>query len=137
MNIGKWKGNYFVCLEFSFHDSSYYTAVSLSPHSSVLCWKQRGKNYKFQKLHYPLEQDYCLKKIRSFQKINLQVCMFWHGPYLAKYASKGIYIIRKMVTFLFLPFLWPLRSVFAIQLHVIFYIFGHQPARLVCMCIKT
>ena len=63
MNIGKWKGNYFVCLEFSFHDSSYYTAFSLSSHSSVFCCKQRGKNYKFQKLHYPLEQDYGLKKI--------------------------------------------------------------------------
>ena len=41
----------------------------------------------------------------------------------------------KVVTFLFLPFLWPLRSVFAIQLSVIFYTFGHQPARLVCVCI--
>ena len=55
--------NYFVCLEFSFHDSSYYTAFSLSSHSSVFCCKQRGKNYKFQKLHYPLEQDYGLKKL--------------------------------------------------------------------------
>ena len=49
---------------------------------------------------------------------------------------KEIYKIRKMVTFLFLPFLWPQWSVFAIQLHVIFYTFGHQPARLVCVCIK-
>ena len=45
--------------------------------------------------------------------------MFWQGPHLAKYASKEIYKIRKMVTFLFLPFLWPLWSVFTIQLHVI------------------
>ena len=59
----KWKGNYFVCLEFSFHDSSYYTAFSLSPHSSVFCGKQKGKNYEFQKLHYPLVQDYGLKKM--------------------------------------------------------------------------
>ena len=53
MNIGKWKGNYFVCLEFSFHDSSYYSAFSLNPHSSVY-----SKNYI-----YPLEQDCGLKKI--------------------------------------------------------------------------
>ena len=50
-------------LEFSFHDSSYYTVFSLSPQSSVFCWQQRGKNYKFQKLYYPLEQNYGLKKI--------------------------------------------------------------------------
>ena len=56
-------GNFFVCLEFSFDDSSYCTAISLSPHSSVFCCEQRGKHYKFQKLHYPLEQDYGLKKI--------------------------------------------------------------------------
>ena len=62
-SLGKWKDNYFVCLEFSFYDSSYYTAFSLSPHSSVFCCQQRGKNYKFQKLHYPLEQDNGLKKI--------------------------------------------------------------------------
>ena len=52
-----------VCLEFSFRDSSHYTAFSLSPHSSVFWCKQRGKNCKFQKLHYPFEQDYGLKKI--------------------------------------------------------------------------
>ena len=52
-----------VCLEFFFRDSSYYTAFSLSPHSSVFCRQQRGKNYKFQKLHYLLDQDYGLKKI--------------------------------------------------------------------------
>ena len=63
MNIGKWKGNYFVRLEFSFHDSSYYTAFSLRPNLSVFCCKKRGKNYKFYKLHHPLEQDYGLKKI--------------------------------------------------------------------------
>ena len=114
-SLGIWNGNYFVGLEFSFPDSSYYTAFSLSPHSSVFCCKQRGKNYKFQKLHYPLEQDYDLKKISSFQKINLQVCTFWQRPHLTKYASKRIYIIRKMVTFLFLPFLWPIWSVFAIH----------------------
>ena len=135
-SLGKWKGNYFECLEFSFHDSSYYTAFSLSPHSSGLCCKQRRKNYKLQKLHYPLEQDYGLKRISYFQKINVQVCLFWQGTHLAKYASKGIYVIRKMVTFLFLPFLWPLWSVFDIQLHVIFYTFGYQHARLVCVCIK-
>ena len=119
-SLGKWKSNYFGCLEFSFHDSSYYSAFSLSPHSSVFCCQQRGKNYKFQKLHYPLEQDNGLKKISEVQKINVQVCMFWQGPHLAKYASKEIYKIRKMVTFLFLPFLWPLWSVSTIQLHVIF-----------------
>ena len=52
-----------VCLEFFFRDSSYYTAFSLSPHSNVFCCKQRGKNYQFQKLHYPFEQDSGLKKI--------------------------------------------------------------------------
>ena len=52
--------------------------------------------------------------------------MFWQGPHLAKYAAKEIYKIRKMVTFLFLPFRWPLWSVFAIQLHVIFYTLGHH-----------
>ena len=65
MNIGKWKGNYFVCLEFSF--LSYYTAFSLSPHSIVLCFiaKKDGEiiNILFQKLHYPLEQEYGLKTI--------------------------------------------------------------------------
>ena len=90
-----------MCLEFSFHDSSYYAAVSLSPHWSILCCKQRGKNYKFQKLHYPLEQDYDLKKISSFQKINLQVCTFWQRPHLTKYASKRSH------------WPWPLWSVFA------------------------
>ena len=94
-----------MCLEFSFHDSSHFTAFSLSPHSSVFCCKQRGKNYKFQKLHYPLEQDYGLKKISQVQKINIQVFMFWQGPHLAKYAPKGIYKVKKMVTFLFLLFL--------------------------------
>ena len=49
--LGKWKGNYFLCLEFSFYACSYYTAFSLSSHSSVFCCKQGGKNYKFQKLH--------------------------------------------------------------------------------------
>ena len=69
MNVGKWKGNYFVCLEFSFHDSmrSYYTAFSLSPHSIVFCFvaKKEGEiiNILFQKLHYPLEQEYGLKTI--------------------------------------------------------------------------
>ena len=67
MDIGKWKGNYFVCLEFSFHDSSYYTAFSLSPHSTVFCFvaNKEGEiiNILFQKLHYPLEQEYGLKKI--------------------------------------------------------------------------
>ena len=50
-------------LEFSSHDSSYYTAFSLSSHSSVFCCKRRGKNYEFHQLHYPLEQDYGLKKM--------------------------------------------------------------------------
>ena len=94
------------------------TAVIALPSVWVLimkcvCCQQRGKNYKFQKLHYPLEQDNGLKKISEVQKINVQVCMFWQGPHLAKYASKEIYKIRKMVTFLFLPFLWPQWSVFA------------------------
>ena len=127
-SLGIWKGNYFGVWNSLFMTAVITLPVSLSPHSSGLCCKQRGKNYKFRKLHYPLEQDYGLKKISYFQKINLQVCMFWQGPHLAKYASKGIYIIRKMVTFLFVPFLWPLWSVFAIQLHVIFYTFGHQPS---------
>ena len=96
----------------------------------------RGKNYKFQKIHYSLEQDYGLKGISGVQKINVQVCMFWQGPHLVKYAWKEINKIRKMVTFLFWPFLWPLWSVFAIQLHAIFYIFGHQCARLVWVCIR-
>ena len=83
-------------VEFSFHVSSYYTAISLSPHSRVFCCKQRGENYKFQKLHYPLEHDYGLKKIGKVQEINVQVCMFLQGPHLAKHASKGIYKIRKI-----------------------------------------
>ena len=60
-----------VCLEFFFRDSSYYTAFSLSPHSSVFCCKQRGKNYQFQKLQYSFEQDSGLKKISYVQKINV------------------------------------------------------------------
>ena len=58
--LGKWKGIYyqfvfgilfswqqlFHCLQF---ESSF---------KCLLLKKQRGKNYKFQKLHYPLEQDY-------------------------------------------------------------------------------
>ena len=51
--------------------------------------------------------------------------MFCQGPHLAKYASKGISKMNNLVTFLF-----------CIQLHVIFYTFAHQPARLVCVCIK-
>ena len=66
-NYSKWKGNYFVCLEFSFHDSSYYAAFSSSPHSIVYCFvaNKEGEiiNISFQKLHYPLEQEYGLKKI--------------------------------------------------------------------------
>ena len=125
-----------LCLVFSFDDSSYYTTFSLSLHSSVFCCQQRGKNYKFPKLHYLLEQVYGLKKISYVRKINVQVCMFWQGRHLVKYASKEMYKIRKMVTFLYLPSLWPLWSVFAIQLHVIFYTFRHQRARLVFVFIK-
>ena len=67
MNIGKWEGNYFVCLEFFFHDSSYYTAFSLSPRSIVFCFvaNKEGEiiNILFQNLHYLLEQEFGLKKI--------------------------------------------------------------------------
>ena len=87
-SLGKWKGNYFVCLEFSFPDSSYYTAFSLSPHS-VCFVANREKNYKFQKLHYPLEQDYGLKKISCFQKVNVQVCIFDKDHIWLKVCFKG------------------------------------------------
>ena len=63
MNIGKWKGNYFVCLEFSFHDSSYYTAFSLLFCCFVANKEGEMINILFQKLHYPLEQEYGLKTI--------------------------------------------------------------------------
>ena len=52
-------------------------------------------NILFQNLHYPLEQEYGLKKIRQGQKINVQVCMFWQELHLAKYAWKRIYKIKK------------------------------------------
>ena len=42
------------------------------------------ENYKFQKLHLTLEQDYGLKKISKVQKINVQVCIILQGPHLAK-----------------------------------------------------
>ena len=134
--IGKWKGNYFVCLEFSFR-----TAVTTLPSVGVLiqmCFvANRGKNCKFQKLHYSFGTRLWFKKDKLFSE---NKCSSLHVLTRTtsglKYASKGIFIMRKMVTFLFLPFLWPLWSVFAIQLHVIFYTFGHQPARLVCVCIK-
>ena len=64
---------------------------------------KEGKSlgYKFQKLHYPLEEDYD--------------------------QENGGFSI----------FAFPLATVisFAIQLHVIFYTFGNQPDRLVCVCI--
>ena len=63
-----------LCLEFSFHDSSYYTAFSLSPHSSVLLQTKREKMINSKNYTAP------------WNKI----------------------MVRKMVTFLFLPFLWPL-----------------------------
>ena len=68
-------------VEFSFHDSSYHAAFSLSPHSRVFCCKQREKNYKFQKLHYPLEQGYGVKKISYDQNS-------FHWAYGIKLAFK-------------------------------------------------
>ena len=59
MKLRQMKGELF-CV---FWNSRFMIAVSLSPHSSVFCCQQRGKNYKFQKLHYPLEQGYGLKKM--------------------------------------------------------------------------
>ena len=47
MNVGKGKGNYFVCLEFSFHDSSYYTAFSLIPHAIVFCFVANNEGEYF------------------------------------------------------------------------------------------
>ena len=70
-SLGKCKDiNYFVCLELSFHDSSYSpdinfpqgTAFSLSPHSSVFCCKQRGKIIN-SKNYTTLEQDFVFKKV--------------------------------------------------------------------------
>ena len=67
MNVGKGKGNYLLCSEFSFHDSSYYTAFSLIPHAIVFCFVANNEgeiiNILFQKLHYQLEQEYGLKRI--------------------------------------------------------------------------
>ena len=54
--------------------------------------------------------------------------LFCQGPHLAKYASKGNYKIRKMVAFLFCLSFGHCDYFFAIQLHVIFYPFKHQPA---------
>ena len=67
MNVGKGKGNYFVCLEFSFHDSSYYTAFTSIPHAIVFCFVANNegeiRSILFQQLHHPLEQEYGLRRI--------------------------------------------------------------------------
>ena len=65
--IGKWKGNYLVCLEFSFR-----TAVTTLPSAGVLiqmCFvANRGKNCKFQKLHYPFGTRLWFKKDKLFSE---------------------------------------------------------------------
>ena len=65
--IGKWKGNYLVCLEFSFR-----TAVTTLPSVRVLiqmCFvANRGKNCKFQKLHYSFGTRLWFKKDKLFSE---------------------------------------------------------------------
>ena len=97
-----------MCLEFSFR-----TAVSTLPLVGVLiqmCFvANRGKNCKFQKLHYPFGTRLWFKKDKLFSENKCSSLHVLTGTTSGlKNASKGIYIIRKMVTFLFLPFLWPL-----------------------------
>ena len=98
-----------------FPQDTAFRLMSLSPHSSVFLLQTKRGNYKFQKLHY-FGTRLWFKKIGQVQTIKFQVCLLWQGPHLAKFASKGIYKIRLMETFLFLPFFWLLWSVFTIQL---------------------
>ena len=62
--------------------------------------------------------------------------MFRQGPHL---ASKGIYKIRKMhgdISIFAFDMATVISFCHAVIMHVIFYTLGHQPARLVCVCIQ-
>ena len=139
MNIGKWEGNYFVFgILFSCQQLLHCLQFESSFNCVLFFCKQRGRNYKYfiPKTTLPTGTRVWFKKdsLRSENK-----CSSLHvltRTTLAKYASKGIYEIKKMMTFLFLPFVWSLWSVFATWLRVMFYTFGHQPTRLVCVCVK-
>ena len=57
MNIGKWKGNYFVFgILFSWQQLLHCLEFESNIEGEII-------NILFQKLHYPLEQEYGLKKI--------------------------------------------------------------------------
>ena len=127
-----------MCVWNSLYDGSYYTAFSLRPHSSVIYFKQRGKIIN-SKTALPFGTRLWFKKdlLSAKNKKMFKFACFgkdhiWLNMLQREFISK----VRKMVTFLFSPFLWPLWSAFALQLHVVFYTSGHQPARLVCVCIK-
>ena len=92
-------------------NSLFMTAVVTLPSVWVLihrCFEANKKGRIINSKNYsvPLGKRLWFNKV---QVINVQVCMYWQGPNLAKYASKGIYKIRKMVTFLFFAF--PLATV--------------------------
>ena len=90
-----------------------------------------------------LEQDYDFRKVSYVQKIYFQVWMLCQGPHLAKYASKGIYKIREMVTILFCLSLATMISFcHIVPCHILHlwtstcHIIEQLNYKLVCVCIK-